>query len=150
MFSELARLLDELAGQEVTHALRLRRHAHLLEVCGHGWTATAHVLRDYAQCALLRSESLARCVERLGGTARGRPKAPPRMLARLDPEQILSTELIEALAATDAFAEVERYIGTLDMRARQLIAVLRDEREHELKEFARLLDMCRARDEAAA
>jgi hypothetical protein len=150
MFTELARLLDELAGQEVTHALRMRRNAQLLELCNSTNLPYAKRLGELAHEALQRAGVLMRCVRHLGGDPRGRARLPTPTLEHLDVDTILSNELVEALDAANAFAEVERYTGELDLRTLHTLSTLRAARERELGDVARMLDEHRSRHDQIA
>lgn len=150
MLSVLARLLDDLAGQEVTHAMRMRRNAHLLELSGSDNLIGTQRLQTYAEAATARAETLTKCCNRLGGRAKSRAKLPGKTLEWLDTDAILSQELVEALSAANAFAALERYTGELDSRTSAMLHLLHAQREAELAEIARLLDCHRAGGDLAA
>jgi bacterioferritin (cytochrome b1) len=139
MTQELQRLLDDFAGRELGHALRRRRHAHACK--GEFGRLVARRLAAFSDAAMRRVDALAKRVRDLGGCAEITLPYEAAVTRESDLDNIVTSELIEALASADTLRSVERYLGEWDHTSLCLVRVLRDEHERELAELSRMLDV---------
>lgn len=148
MTDELRSLLDELAGRELAHALRRRRHAHACD--GEFGRLVARRLATFSDASMRRVDALAKRVRDLGGSAELSMPYEAASARESDLDAIVTNEVIEALASADALQTVERYLGEWDQVTQRLVHALRDEHERELAELARMLDVILSTEEVRA